>query len=128
MNSISLISAPARNAMATPSPVAIDGLVVEEYRKPTPPVAKIIAFAGKVRTIPDGDKHHRPTTPFFGLPYSLCIKSIAIQFSYILKFLSISLEADLESALSISAPVASFECKILLLECPPSLALSYSPS
>ena len=91
-------------------------------------MAKIIAFAGNVCTVPDGDKHHIPTTPFFGSPYSLCIKSIAIQFSYILKFSSISLDADLESALSISAPVASFECKILRLECPPSLTLSYSPS
>ncbi len=48
MNSISLILAPERNAIATPSPVAIDGLVVEECRKPTPPVARIIDFAGSV--------------------------------------------------------------------------------
>src|SRR5579875_2580032 len=45
MNSISEMAAPARNAQATPSPVATSGLVVFSKTRPRPPVASRTARA-----------------------------------------------------------------------------------
>jgi len=45
MNSRSFVLALARIAIASPSPVAISGLVVCLYNCPIPPVARIVASA-----------------------------------------------------------------------------------
>ncbi|SKS07096.1 Uncharacterised protein [Mycobacteroides abscessus subsp. abscessus] len=45
MNSMSATDTPARNANAMPSPVDPSGLVVAEYRCPSPPVARTTAPA-----------------------------------------------------------------------------------
>ena len=50
-NSRSLTRAPARQAMARPSPVAIAGFVVSRYTRPAPPVARRTARAS-IRATP----------------------------------------------------------------------------
>ena len=62
MNSMSLSGSPARSAIAIPSPVQAYAFVVARYRRPAPPVARIVADAGHrldaaVEQVPADDAH-----------------------------------------------------------------------
>ena len=52
MNSMSLSATPARYAIAIPSPVLIDPLVVKGKTRPAPPVQMITAFPRIALTLP----------------------------------------------------------------------------
>ena len=105
MNSICLVFTEARCAIAIPSPVATDGLVVSLHNLPAPPVARINALEIIECTSPSGSKHQIPEIPSSG-EFCFCkIKSTAIHPSKIVTFSSCNL---LIRVPSIAAPVRSF--------------------
>ena len=63
MNSTSARAAPARSAIASPSPVATPGLVVAAYRWPAPPVASTTARAADQADRAVRSQHREPASP-----------------------------------------------------------------
>ena len=61
-NSTSAVGTPARSAMATPSPVDSDGLVVTEKSWPAPPVAST-TWSARTATGPAAASGGSATTP-----------------------------------------------------------------
>ncbi len=62
VNSMSCSAAPARQAMATPSPVATGGLVVSANTWPAPPVASSVARASTSVAVPSSSRKRHPIT------------------------------------------------------------------
>ena len=117
---MSLLAAPALSAIAKPSPVATDGFVVLSHSCPHPPVAINTASADIASISPlSRHRHQIPLIPLLGLPCCLWIRSTP-SVCGLMDIFSL-FEIASVSALSISAPVASFACKILRAVWPPSL-------
>jgi hypothetical protein len=62
VNSMSCRAAPARHAMATPSPVATGGFVVSAKTWPAPPVARRVARARTSVVLPSSSRKRHPVT------------------------------------------------------------------
>src|SRR5438445_133681 len=67
-NSMSTSDAPARLAMAMPSPVATGGFVVSWNTWPAPPVASRVARASTAVSAPDSDRKRQPATSATATP------------------------------------------------------------
>mmetsp|Transcript_8993 Transcript_8993/g.31321 ORF Transcript_8993/g.31321 Transcript_8993/m.31321 type:complete len:247 (-) Transcript_8993:422-1162(-) len=119
--------APARNAMARPSPVATPGLVVEGYTCPAPPDASMVAAATKRRRTPVRTSMASAPTQWCAppAPPRARTRSSARWCSY--TSTPGWLLTAARRARSISWPVASAACTMRWCVCPPSRARWYSP-